>query len=303
MLAIVESPYQLQNTLSLFEYLKVDKRQVKLLIRNNGNKTQQEQYSSQLNGIKPIYFYLPAKGLSKFPLFIYFYLKYFFSFLMAKSIVLGDARSIACRPLLKESIYFNKDVYLVDDGLYLLSYIEKLEQVKCTIYTSLPLKPGRKSKFSIIRKEVEEFSSYDDTKSVNFIGQHLVELGFLSEEEYLSYLNEIIKSYSDRYEVFNYFTHRSESKDKINKISDVGYNVIYLPSSIENYFYEKNAPTGVFISFYSTALLNIYLAHRGSSFYFISKVFHLPGSEINNAIASCHKVMKLAGINALEIKE
>lgn len=303
MLAIIESPYQLQNTMSLFDYLKVDKSQVTLLIRDNGNKTQQQQFSAHLNGMKPTYFYLPAIGLKKVPLLIYFYFRYFISLLMVESLVLGDARSILCGPLLKASKYFSKKVYLVDDGLYLLSFIEKLEQVKCTIYTSLPLASRHTSKFSIIKKEVEKFSRYDDEESVTFIGQHLVELGFLSEAEYISDLNEIIKHYSDRYKAFNYYTHRSESEVKIKKISDIGFNVIFLPTSIEKKFFEQKAPIGVFISFYSTALLNICLAHRGSSFYFISKTFSLPDRKIISAIDSCHKVMELAGISGLEIKK
>lgn len=303
MLAIVESPYQLQNTISLLEYLRVDKSKVIFFLRNNGNEKQQEQYSAQLNGLKPIYFYLPARGFKKVPLLIYFYIRFFIPLFMTKSLVLGDARSIVCRPLIEKSKYFDNDFYLVDDGLYLLSFIEKLEQVKCTIYTSLPLKAEGKSKFSVIKKEVAKFSNYDDIKSVNFIGQHLVELGFLSEEEYMSDLNEIIKCYRDRYDVFNYYTHRSESEEKINKISDIGFNVIYLPTSIEKYFYEEKAPTGIFISFYSTALLNIYLAHRDSNFFFINKVFFLSDRKIKSAIDLCHKVMKLAGINVLEMKK
>lgn len=303
MLAIIESPYQLQNSLSLFDTLGIKNKDRKILVRDNGNEIQKKQYMLNKLNADVMFFYLPARGIKKVPLLMYFYLKYFYLLLSTKCLVIGDARSIICRPLIKLLKYFNKKVYLVDDGLYLLSHVSKLEKVNCTIYTSLPIVETKDSSFFVLKKEIAKFSDYERNKSVSFIGQHLVELGFISEDKYISELRKIIDLYKDEYINFNYYMHRSESESKIKQVEVAGFNVISLPTSIESYFYENKAPQGVFISFYSTALLNIFNAHKGSDFYFISKLLTLPSDEVINSIGVCHNVMKLAGICELEVQE
>lgn len=298
MIAIVESPYQLQNALSLFNKLGLEGDDCQILIRDNGNKVQKKQFLEQNISVKLTFFYLPANGLLKIPLLIWFYLKFIFLFFLTKKITLGDARSIVCKPLLT---FLRKDFYLVDDGLYLISHINKLSKVNCNIYTSLPLKAKKTDKFTIINKETPQFSVYDNLKSVSFIGQHLVELGFVSEEDYFQQLNTIKKFYADDYSYFTYYAHRYESDEKLEKIKETGFNVIHLPMSIEQYFYENRAPSGVFISFYSTALLNIYLAHVSKEFYYIEGLISPPTERINASINLCHEAMKTAGIRVLEI--
>jgi hypothetical protein len=298
MIAIVESPYQLQNALSLFNKLGLEGDDCQILIRDNGNKIQKKQFLEQNISVKLTFFYLPANGLLKIPLLIWFYLKFIFLFFLTKKITLGDARSIVCKPLLT---FLRKDFYLVDDGLYLISHINKLSKVNCNIYTSLPLKAKKTDKFTIINKETPQFSVYDNLKGVSFIGQHLVELGFVSEEDYFQQLNTIKKFYADDYSYFTYYAHRYESDEKLEKIKEIGFNVIHLPMSIEQYFYENRAPRGVFISFYSTALLNIYLAHVSKEFYYIEGLISPPTERINASINLCHEAMKTAGIRVLEI--
>lgn len=296
MLAIIESPYQLQNTISLFDELNVKNKDRKILIRDNGNKEQKKQYELNDN---TSFFYLPAKGVKKIPLLLYFYARYFIFILFSHRLVFGDARSIICNPLIKIINKFNKEIYLVDDGLYLLSYVSKLKKMNLTIYTSLPIIKKPDQNFSIIKKKTEKFTKYQKNKSVSFIGQPFVELGFINEDVYMCNLNKIINSFKNKYKTFNYYVHRSESNVKVEKIKNVGFNVIYLPVSIENYFYKNEAPTGLFVSFNSTALLNIKNAHKNAEFYFCENNLTVVDLKTKLVMSASYKALKDSGVKKL----
>ncbi|RXE84505.1 hypothetical protein DRB05_21550 [Pseudoalteromonas sp. A757] len=215
--------------------------------------------------------------------------------------VFGDARSIVCRLLIKVSKYLNRKVYFVDDGLYLISYVNKLRSVPCFLYTSLPIVPFDGDVFSVINNEIELFEYYEEKSSVSFIGQHLVELGFINNEDYLKVLENIKENFEPQYKQFNYYAHRSESEVKLSKIKLLGYRVFRLNCSIEQYFYKGRASKGVFISYYSTALLNISSAHKNSDFYFCVDYLDVKDETVSDSIKLSYEVFNRAGIKELSL--
>ncbi|MBA6353599.1 hypothetical protein [Colwellia sp. BRX9-1] len=301
MLAIVESPYQLQNVISLFEVLDIDTNQACILIRDNGNEVQKEQFSAHLSNVRVKFFFLPSKGNKKIFYFIFIMLYVSFFFIKNKQVALGDVRSIVCKPYLYLARMFKKKVYLVDDGLYLMKHVTKIRSFPCTIYTSLPLEAGRQDLFSVIKKSTKHFKSYDKERSLSFIGQHLVELDFINSDDFFTLLVNIKNVFASKYDKFNYYAHRSESSNKLAEIERLGFNVLKLESNIEHYFHNNNAPQGVFISFYSTALLNIFNAHAGDEFYFYDEYLIIKDPAIKESISLCYETLKKAGIKKLSL--
>lgn len=301
MIVIVESPYQLQNAISLFQKMELDVGGCRIFVRDNGNFCQKKQLKNHQGSVELTYFYLPSNGVLKVPLLFWFYIKYFLLFFFAEEVTLGDARSIVCRPLLFLSSLMKKNLYLVDDGLYLISHIEQLRSTKCFIYTSLPLKIMETDKFVIIKKNTPKFIKYNKFGSVSFIGQPLVELGFIKDVNFFKHLAYILQCFSNDYNHFDYYAHRYESEEKLNEVKSMGFNVIHLPMSIESYFYYKKAPTGIFISYYSTALLNVLLAHNNSKFYFIDDKLEVKDKLVNNTVMLCYKAFSEAGMKRLNL--
>jgi hypothetical protein len=164
------------------------------------------------------------------------------------------------------------------------------------IYTSLPIIKKTDQKFSIIKKKTEKFTKYQKNKSVSFIGQPFVELGFINEDVYICNLEKIINSFKDKYKTFNYYVHRSESSVKMDRIKNIGFNVIHLPIGIENYFYENEAPTGLFISFNSTALLNIKNAHKNAEFYFCENNLKIVDLKMKLVMSASYNALKDSGV-------
>lgn len=281
--------------------MEIDVGGCRIFVRDNGNSRQKKQFTNQQGNLELTYFYLPINGVLKIPLLFWFYMKYFLLLFFSEELTLGDARSIVCRPLLSLSPIMKKKIYLVDDGFYLISHIDQLRSTKCFIYTSLPLKIMETDKFIIIKKQTPMFIKYNKTGSVSFIGQPLVELGFIKDTNFFKHLEYVLHCFSSDYEHFDYYAHRNESEEKLNKLRCLGFKVIHLPISIESYFYHNKAPKGIFISYYSTALLNVLLAHSNSEFYFIDDKLEVKDRSVNNTVMLCYKAFLEAGMKRLSL--
>lgn len=301
MIAIIESPYQLQNVISLFDFLNVCNNERKLLVRDNGNKLQNEQFKEQEKVLDMDFFYMPKGGVKKIYFLLLFLLRNFYTFLSEKEIVFGDARSIVSKPLILLARFTKKKIYLVDDGLYLLSYIKKIESLNCTLYTVLPLLPTNNCKYKIINKAIKRFDKIEGIDCVCFIGQPIVELGFISVDNYIHQLKRVVNHFSFEYEVFRYYVHRSESEEKLKKIGELGFEVIFLDTNLEHHFYKQGAPSGVFLGFYSTALLNIFNAHVSSEFFFVETSLDIPSLKIEESINLAYNALRSIGIQEFEI--
>lgn len=298
MVVIVESPYQLLNALSLLDKIAVNLRDCHIFIRDNGNQKQKKQISNLGIDGNLKYFYLPSKGVMKLPCLFLFYVKYATLLFFSKNIIIGDARSVVSRPFLK---LLRKKLFFVDDGFYLISHIEKLRNCNCTIFTSLPINRKLEDRCIILRNELPEIMHYESNESVSFVGQPLVELGFINSKLFIEHLKNVLKYFSTDFTHFNYFAHRNELSEKLDDIKAVGFKIIHLPMSMESYFHHDKAPSGVFLSYYSTALFNISLAHKNADFYFINHAFSVGDKSINDTIETCQKVFLDSGIKQLNL--
>lgn len=88
-----------------------------------------------------------------------------------------------------------------------------------------------------------------------FIGQPLVEVNFVSKQDYLKFLKLIINDYSHSH--FTYIPHPRETNENLQEISAITrvqrYDVIF-----EEFYKNSEVVPGKIISFYSSVLLNLY---------------------------------------------
>lgn len=168
-------------------------------------------------------------------------------------VVVGDARSLISKILINISILLKAKVVLVDDGLYLSSYIKNLLGKKIYIKTQLDLKIS--GSWPVIEKQKNSsFLSIQRKKACIFIGQKLVSLNIISFDQYLDFLLKV-RSFFGR-DDFIYYPHRGETLDQLKKIESAGITVKNIKLTIEEYFEVKGIGDEFFVSFYSTALLN-----------------------------------------------
>lgn len=302
-LVYVESPYQLENAISFLD--ECNKREgVKIVIRNNLNALQLNQFKKLVNtlpSIELIYLKLPAFGIFKF---LYYPFVLFFLLLKsstASTILIGDARSIVAFPLLKALKFSNKQVVLVDDGLYMLSYIKNIFDKPYTIYSSLPLekiieKNSKTLTFQYCQIDTVEALT-DNSRSVYFIGMKITEICFISEELYFNYLKKIKLKFNEY--THYYFPHRGESINKLKVIEGLGFTIIKPEISIEDYFKKERTYGGVFITFFSTALYNLSQMIGNADFYYI-KVDNKDFPELQTqSVLECYSLFCQAKLKEL----
>lgn len=304
-LVYVESPYQLENAI---KYIKTFQKgeDVRIVVRNNSNATQLHQIqnlilSFELRNVS--FIYLPGRGISRILLYPLALLIVFFKALFSKVVVIGDARSVVASPLVKITEAFKKKIVLVDDGLYLLSFIKNIFKKSYTVYTRLPLKSiieENSSTISFKLSEIQKFSCQNDFSGrVNFIGMKISEIGFVSEEYYIDYLEKLRGEFNGF--SFYYYSHRGESSAKLSLIEKIGYKVVTPAVSIEMYLNEKGVYKGIYITFFSTALYNLSLMVNDGLFYYIKiKGDAFPNLQ-TDSVLECYKLFKSAGLKELDI--
>jgi len=94
-------------------------------------------------------------------------------------------------------------------------------------------------------------------KPVYFLGQPLEKALELTEEEYISYINQIIYFYSKQRIDVIYIPHRGETKstiDKIKKLASENFKILHLKKPFEMYMIEDNPNIYHVSSFFSSAL-------------------------------------------------
>jgi|GEM_PF-5938955 len=304
-LVYVESPYQLENAIKYL--LDGNKSEgFRVIIRDNSNETQLSQMKSLISNsglIDVSFIKLTGGGLMRLLLYPFVLLRVLYKGVFSTTVIIGDARSIVAFPLIKLAEVFNRRIVLVDDGLYLLSYIKNIFRKKYTVYTRLPLGALiEKNSMSLIFKPCEITKApckADFSGQVNFIGMKISEIGFVTEKFYIEYLKKILQKFNGH--SFNYYAHRGESLDKLRIIEKIGYKVITPSISIEKYLIDKGAYKGIYVTFFSTALYNLSMMVSCGEFYFIrvrgGEFFHLQTSNV----LECYKLFSTAGLKELNI--
>lgn len=307
MIVYVESPYQLTNAIKLINSKKIEdvsNSNFYFLIRDNGTSNQVRQYQEIIkdklvsNVCK--FIKIERESKAKYHKIIYAIFIISIKIYKTKTLIVGDIRTPVIKPFFLVLNFFKLKVYLVDDGLYLAHDIEKLNGLNINIFTSLPLENKITcNSLKLIKNEIGFFDSYRPGLSKVFIGQNLVEVGFLEEQEYIYRVAQFYNKSFDGIQRALYYPHRYEDVNKLKKIEDLGYEIIFLNKPIEQDFSENGAPDGVFASFYSTALLNLKNMHKCHSFYYLDTDAYLCSHSQREDIKVCQEMMEGAGIRKL----
>ncbi|HFU75314.1 MAG TPA: hypothetical protein ENK91_09050 [Bacteroidetes bacterium] len=276
-LFIVSSPLQVMNAIEAVEHFKTQNNILLILSTENTNQlTQMNQLLTFIDWFRVEYISpLTYKGINRFffPRLISHQLKDIKNYKIDKLFV-GDYRSEHLNHIVN---YFqHKDVYLLDDGLNQLSYHKyiltpsyklrirrfiykaffyKLSKVKYTMFTMFTIKNEK-----VINNNHSFFKKYINTKiiedKVYFIGQPLVDLKIMSEENFKKELLKVILFYSKKR--FIYILHRKEDGERIKKISNE-FNFEYkkFNNVIEIEMLNSKKIPSDFATFFSTAIITL----------------------------------------------
>ena len=270
---IISSPLQLLNSIEAHNYFKT-KNNILIIIDTN-EKNNEIQISNLIPFIQwkeIIYIKLPQHN-KKRALF-YLDVKKALQYIKKDSIgklFIGEYRSAHVTHIAN---YLNvKQIYLVDDGTAVLfydKYIQKsfkhkirvfiykiffynLKNIEFTFYTSFNLEKKNCIKNEYLyTKSILNNKEYED--SVFFIGQPLVELGMISQENYKIEITKILKYYESK--EFIYILHRRQKEKFIKELSEeLGFTYKRFEQLIEiEMVLSKKLPLE-FSTIYSTAIL------------------------------------------------
>src|SRR5690554_1849107 len=152
-----------------------------------------------------------------------------------------------------------ENVFYLDDGMATLMAQKEMERtgVVGNIFTffDLPAIEGQtieRNNFSWLRKRF----SYNRMEGLYFLGQPLVDYGYVTLESYCQCIMEAIKrSAPDR---LFYIPHRHESDDVVSYIEGfLGVTVLRLTEPVELYLLKKKVAPRTIFSFSSTALITV----------------------------------------------
>lgn len=304
-LVYVESPYQLVNALSYLDNNPLSK--VKVLIRDNGSKLQRKQFEKIVNmtgGLSFEFVYLPNNILKKstlLPLIIGRMIKYIF---FCKTVILGDARSIVAKLILPICSLMRKQIVLVDDGLYLLSFVNKIISKNYVLFSCLPLLKFIDNKSPIQLTFIEDKvvkAPVHNGNNLCFIGMKLPEIGFMDIDVYMGVLKTLARGNKDKSLI--YYAHRAEDINKLKDIQKLGFDVIQGDMPLEQLFIKQGAPQGEFYTFYSTAIYNISRMLDSCQFFAIEPDLTLWPVSARDNIGMCYELFKHSNIKLKSIKE
>ncbi|HIF9178868.1 TPA: hypothetical protein ACX6QN_003727 [Photobacterium damselae] len=304
---IVESPFQLSNA------IKMQSENDYLIVRMNGEHRNDKQIDVLLKDFKGKIYKKTIKSERKIELITNSILGFIpiILFNYEKHLIIGNYDSL----WMKSLAYFLKpfNFYVLDDGLITIRMVQKLED---RISGSLFIKkwlfklcsPTFITKYKIDAKNINILRLKDDDKkvkkkirkgSVCFIGSPLVEKNVVSKEYFIKTLNEIFEDFKVRDSIIEYYPHRAEKTT--NDIDCFLDGIISSDLSIESYYDLSEELPEYFISFYSSALIN--LNDKYPDCKFIS--YMLDDSEINkdymDVIQDAYNFLKYLDFKVIEL--
>jgi len=273
---IVAGPLHLMNAIEAIEYFK-SKNNI-LIVLYTDNKQQLSQIKKLLNFVNwhtVEYIRIPQNIIDKL-----FFVNNIDSSLQTiqkdkiDKLFVGEYRSDHVNHIV--NMLSNKDIYLLDDGLAQLNYhnemnsqpyrvkvrrviyqalFYKLERINYTFFTIFDIKNEKiiKNNYNFFKKYIRDKQVED---SVYFIGQPLVELGIMSEENYKKSLSKIIDFYKGR--KFIYILHRREKVENIKELSlKLNFEYKLFDNLIELEMIMSKIVPSDFATFYSTAIVTL----------------------------------------------
>ena len=147
----------------------------------------------------------------------------------------------------------NLNVRTLPDSFTRLKFIQpKIESLNFVGPFSLPVNPG--DTFKTFKKKNHQHHPQLNESKVVFVGQPLVEIGYVSRDYYLNNLKEVKKKFSDK-EIL-YIPHPREARKQIKKIAELLKIKIFDNIFEEEYFNSSVFPKTV-VSHYSSVLGNL----------------------------------------------
>jgi len=273
---IVAGPLHLMNAIEAIEYFK-SKNNI-LIVLYTDNKQQLSQMKKLLNFVNwhtVEYIRIPQNIIDKL-----FFVNNIANSLQTiqkdkiDKLFVGEYRSDHVNHIV--NTLSNKDIYLLDDGLAQLNYhnemnlqpyrvkirrviyqalFYQLERINYTFFTIFDIKNEKiiKNNYNFFKKYIRDKQVED---SVYFIGQPLVELGIMSEENYKKSLSKIIDFYKGR--KFIYILHRREKVENIKEFSlKLNFKYKLFDNLIELEMIMSKIVPSDFATFYSTAIVTL----------------------------------------------
>ena len=301
-LVYVESPYQLLNSISYLEEKKC--RQTDFFIRDNGSTLQKKQFETIVNRHSLVveYFSVPSRGYFRYLTSVLFILRLICSIYKYNNLIVGDVRSVILKFTLPIIERMNINIILVDDGLYLLSHVKKILHKEYTIFSNLPLNlsMNKDSKLKYIYSEPKRYNN-SEKYGVGFVGMKICEIGFMEFDEYIKVLKNILHKYKSS--SYIYYAHRGENLNKLKSISDIGFEVIQPDLPLEEFLIKNPPPKGIYLTFYSTAIFNMYNMYENCDFIAIKRDLDSWPSQYREGISLCYKLFNDSGICVKHINQ
>jgi len=318
---IVKSPLQIINSLEAIEYFKLN-HNILVIIHDNDaqNTTQMNSLTSMYNWKKIII----LESIKKFKFFrdVSFIKK--LSKEQYNYMFLSNITSI--HKLLLANIKRKKTFY-IDDGIetisrynnqflpnklnnyrvkqlrYLLTGLKIHIKDNINLFTYFDLKDFRTSK--VIKNDLNHFKKkyLVDTKideHIYILGQPLVSLNFLKEEDYFKYLDYIISAYDNN---IIYIPHRTEIiSDRLKSYISDKFEIKDLHMPIELYFLQNNIYPSHIIGFITTAFFTLKKLYSKSNFSYI----YISNNKIlknKKAIMDTYSMIETLNINKIKVDE
>ena len=142
---------------------------------------------------------------------------------------------------------------------------------KLVYFTKYNLKVGNNdsSIFYQTKKEYNSTKVIDNNFSI-FLGSSVSELDIIVEEIYLAFLNKIYLE--KKVNTILYFSHRKEKVEKLNKIKQIGFEIINNEKPFEKLFNEFEIWPYKIESFHFTSVLdNVSLKYKNHPLFIIYK--------------------------------
>ena len=274
--SVAASPLQLLNCIEAIHHFKM-RNNILILLKttNTQSLSQMEKLMLFIEWENIYYVSLPEKVLEKL-----FFSKIIETSLKEiekgkiQSLVVGEYQSTHVHHIV--NYLNNKNIYLVDDGMSLLSYnvyrknktikqkviklvyqflFYKLKDIKYKLFTIFEIEDS-----STIKNEYTFFKNYinqvERSDEVYFIGQPLIELNLMEEKTYITELRKILKFYNKK--KFVYILHRRQDESLIKQISAaLQFEYKKFDNLIELEMLSSAKVPLYFATFFSTAILTL----------------------------------------------
>ncbi|WP_156656669.1 hypothetical protein [Morganella psychrotolerans] len=178
-----------------------------------------------------------------------------------KNIIIGDFRSkwMFHRGLF--SIYKNKNIIFIDDGLATINVKRKLEKINTNnniiLFTTFNISSNR---INIINHKPLPNSRLKKSNTILFIGSPLVDKNIMSYNNYIAVLENVLynNTYNKTSSEIIYCKHRAEVALTDLDLIKLGFTSVYTPKiDLESSLEDGEISCSSVIGLYSTALVTI----------------------------------------------